>query len=221
MNAIDADRALFRYKRARNAIGTHSPDGYVRTTELQFPPLDKSFGEAKIFMGSHIDQNPRTEDRIEIWNSRRENGREVIHREVFVESSERIGFTLKKTPVVHVFHHVLMAPGNVFVGAALTTLELTTGKPVRSLVDDAAASRIDKIGWHPDRYANAHDPASMAGWVPEPVPDYLDPDEVQKTRHDLGQLRDAVVGELGGGGVKEAANSVTVGNVTLPRRSAT
>lgn len=220
MNAIDADRALFRYKRARNAIGTHSPDGYVRTTELQFPPLEKSFDEAKIFMGSHIDQNPGTEDRIEIWNSRRENGHSVIHREVFVESTERIGFTLKKTPVVHVFHHLLQAPGNVFIGAALTTIDRTTGKPIRSLVDQAAESRINKIGWHPDRFTNSHDPASMEDWKPEPVPDFLDPDEVAKTRQDLGQLRDAVVGELGGGGVKQAANSVTVGQVTLPRRAA-
>src|SRR5262249_21010161 len=138
MNPIDTDRALYRYKKARNEVGMQAPDGWLRSMP-KTKPLDPRFDEAEIKMCSHIDQNPNTDDRIDIWNSRRENSGELIYQEVYVQSHERMGWTFKKTPVLHVFHHALHAPGNVFLGAAFATIDLTTGKPIRSLVNDEAA----------------------------------------------------------------------------------
>lgn len=220
MNAIDIDKAMHRYRTARNTIGKHSSDGYVRTTQLGMKPLHSRFEEARIFMGSHIDQNPDTADRVEVWNSRRENGKELIVQEVFVESKERIGWSWSKTPVLHVFHHALHAPGNVFVGAAFATIDLTTGKAIRSLDnDEEAARKIEKLDlWAPKRYGEPHDPGSMAGWQPEPVPDYVDPEELEKNRDQVIALHDGFLAP--GGLVQEGKSSVTIGNVKLPRRGA-
>ncbi len=216
MLTIDPQRALFRFKQAKNELGQRAPDGYL-LGHLDTKPLDSSYPRSQIFFGSHFDQNPNTEDRIEIWNSRPEPGKgELLHQEIFVQRTERRGWTFTKTPVLHCYH-VMMHTGGAIAALALVSIDLNTGQPFRQEEGEQASRTIRKQGLWEQRPVQ-HDRSSMEGWKPEPLPAEADPDWQAQTREEVTRMAEALQGESGGV-VRMDGNGVVVGGVRVPRRS--
>ncbi len=217
MLSIDPQKSLYRFKKARNELGQHAPDGYL-VGQLKTKPLDASYPEAEIKWGSHFDQNPSTEDRVEIWNCKPlgTGHGELIHQEIYIQRTERRGWKFTKTPMLHCCQ-VMIKTGGAVMALAISSIDLNTGQVVKQQEGQEAARTMSKNEWwDPPRNA-AHDRESMKGWKPEPLPESENPEWVKQTREEVTRLADALEGKSGGA-VTMDGKAVTVGGVRVPRR---
>lgn len=216
MLGIDPNQALHRFKQAKFELSRRAPDGYL-LGHVDVKPLG-GYPRAQIFFGSHFDQNPSTEDRIEIWNSRPlgKGEGELIHQEIFVQRNESTGWNpFSKSPVLHCYH-VTMKTGGAVAALALVSIDLDTGRPIRQEEGEQAARTIRKKGLGED--SRDHDRASMRGYVPVPVPEHEDPDWKAQAREEVSRMAEALDGNSPAL-VRVSGDSVVVGGVRLPRRS--
>lgn len=173
MQPLNPSLVQQRYGQAVTDLVARFPDGYAAGTSTPAQPFDASFPRAEIFMGSHCDSDPKTQDRVEVWSSRREaDGSETILRETFVQEQMRTGLLLRKTDVLTCYTEELSAPGNVFRDAALCSIDLRTGKVRESMEGESAATYAVMLclDQDPKEYNRAMPPAAPAGFTPTAGP---------------------------------------------------
>lgn len=169
MQPLDPRTVSSRYGQAVTDLVSRHPDGRVLSTSTATQPFDATFPRAEVFMGSHCDADPKTADHVEVWSSRREaDGTETILRETFVQRQERPGLFSRKTDVLNCYVHLLRAPGNVFLDAALCTVDLRTGEVLRSLTGEEAAKEAWDLGVAEDarEFNPAMPPQAPGGFRP-------------------------------------------------------
>ncbi|MBS2039020.1 hypothetical protein JST97_28825 [bacterium] len=140
---LDAARARTRYAQAKQDILTAHPDGRVLSTGMPAQPFDTDHPDSEVFFGAHVDNDPRTEDRVELWSSKKNDGGEEILREVFVERQERPSLlSWSKTSVLHCYVHRIQSPGGIHHESEYMKINQATGE----VLDRASGGKaMDKI----------------------------------------------------------------------------
>lgn len=219
MQPLDPRTVSSRFGQAVTDLVSRHRDGYVLGTSTATQPFDATFPRAEIFMGSHIDADPKTADHVEVWSSRREaDGTETILRETFVQRQERPGFFSRKTDVLTCYAHLLRAPGNVFLDAALCTIDLKTGAVLRSLTGEDAAKEAWDIGVAEDskEFNRAMPPQAPAGFKPTVPPGSEEepprPSAAEEVKRQVDAIRAPRDKEI-----REEPSRVVIGEVELDR----
>lgn len=151
-----ASDILARYRRVYDQVSFER--GWRNFRSLPTQPYDGSFPKADIPMGGHVDQDPTTEDWVEVWSEKPEpsSGRNLIMRETFVQGSERNWF--KKRNVLHHYATLIRSPGGTYLDAVVSTIDLDTGELVRSLNGDEAFDFGIKKNFQDPRVPRGHNP---------------------------------------------------------------
>jgi hypothetical protein len=204
LNPADSTR---RYRQLVAEVQAQ-PGWRVLRTGLATAAVPPAFARAEIFLGSHVDEDPSTEDRVEVWSYRPyPPGGEEILQEVFVQRQERRGL-FSTRPVLHHCAFLIRSPGGACLDAALASIDLDSGEVFRSLNGPEAGRRIEGMGLTQD--AGQHNPPPAAHH-PRPAPPPRDEARQEVERLAEGLHRPASRIEVG-------PEEVVVGEVRLERR---
>lgn len=140
---LDANRARTRYAQAKQDILAAHPDGRVLSTGMPAQPFDADHPDAEVFFGAHVDNDPKTEDHVELWSSQKNQAGEEILREVYVERQERPSLlSWSKTSVLHCYVHRIQSPGGIHHETEYLKINQGTGE----VLDQASGRKaMDKI----------------------------------------------------------------------------
>lgn len=202
LSRYDSLTAQVKGQRGWRVLGSPGP----RTV-----PYAPEYPETQIFMGSHVDEDPSTEDKVEVWSTRRENGGEMMVQEHFICRNERQWFSSR--PVLHHAAMLIRIPGGHYLDAVVTSIDLSTGEVIGTSQGDDAFHQIRKHALTED--AGQHNPPPNA-WnpaPPRPLPEEPRPDpsrEVHQTARGLVEKP---------GGVEVGEDAVQVGDSTVAIRS--
>lgn len=160
LQPLSSQSAVGRYQALRQQIERECPsrgsgDHFVGN-HLEAPPPSPEFSESKIYLGSHIDRDPATADRIYLISARPlGNGTEELFEETFVEAPRTRGLgdwirgTAPSTLLYHyafVSHRAAAGHGPTGLAAALGIYDTRTGETLDALTDREAVDRAWKDG---------------------------------------------------------------------------
>lgn len=183
---------LRRYRKVYDQVSMER--GWRNLRHLPTDPYDSSYPKAEIFIGGHVDQDPDTEDWVEVWSEKPEpsTGKNLILKESFVQGTERHWF--KKRNVLHHYAMQIRSPGGSYLDAVLSTIDVDTGEVLRTLSGKEAFEFGGSRGLDDVRHPQAHhappDRPRVASPPPSPFADRL-PHQFQ------GQQRDRLLAALG------------------------
>ena len=147
---IQASQATARYRQLAEQMRQQfpRPDGscVVLSTGVKTQPFNSEYPDADLFLGSHIDSDPKSEDKIHVMSYRPEAQGETILEECFTERQERPHFFSPKTQMLHVYALKFHSPGGSLLEAALTSVDLRTGEVMRNQTGREACDGIHKLG---------------------------------------------------------------------------
>jgi hypothetical protein len=140
---LDSARARARFAQAKQDILTAHPDGRVLSTGMAAQPYDADHPDAEVFFGAHVDNDPKTEDHVELWSSKRTDGGEEIMREVFVERQERPSLlSWSKVSVLHCYVQRIQSPGGIYHETEYLKLNHATGEVLDQANGQKAMNKI-------------------------------------------------------------------------------
>jgi hypothetical protein len=143
MIQLDSTRVRARYAQAKQDILAAHPDGRVLSGKMAAQPFDAEHPNAEIFFGAHVDNDPKSEDRVELWSSKRTDQGEEILREVFVERQELPSLlSWSKTSVLHCYVHRIQSPGGIHHETEYLRLDQSNGKVLGSASGNLAMHEI-------------------------------------------------------------------------------
>lgn len=142
---LDSASVRARYAQAKKDILAAHPDGRVLSTGMPAQAFDADHPNAEVFFGAHCDNDPKTEDHVELWSSKKTDQGEEIMREVFVERQERPGLlSWSKTSVLHCYVHRIQSPGGIHHETEYLRLDQGTGE----VLDRASGSKAFEKIWN-------------------------------------------------------------------------
>lgn len=209
MQALPPHDIISRYDTASAQVKAERGWRVMGSPGPPMTPYAPEYPDTQIFMGSHVDEDPSTEDKVEVWSSRRENGGEMMVREHFIQRNERQWFSSR--PVLHHAAMLIRIPGGHYLDAVVTSIDLSTGEVIGTTQGGDAFHQIRKHALTED--AGQHNPPPNA-WNAVPVPPLPpeprpDPSEVvHETARGLEQKPGGV--EVGEEAVQVGDNSVAI-----------
>lgn len=136
-----------RYQAAVDQIRHQFPSGMVTSTGVKTTPFSPQFEEADLYLGSRVDGDPKSEDKVWVMSYHREpTGGETIVDECFTERQERPHLFSGKSQVLHAYARTYHSPGGILQDAALLSLDLKSGEVLRSLTGGEACEAIWDLG---------------------------------------------------------------------------
>ena len=146
MISLDSASVRARYAQAKKDILDSHPDGRVLSTGMPAQPFDAEHPKAEVFFGAHVDNDPKTEDHVEIWSSKKNDGGEEILREVFVDRTERPGLFSGKAPILHCYVQRIQSPGGIYHETELMSINQKTNEVIDRASGQKAMDKIWKQG---------------------------------------------------------------------------
>lgn len=126
-----------------------SPDGHcvVRATGVKTRPFAPTYEDADLYLGSHVDRDPGSEDRVNVMSYHKEpQGGETILDECFSERQERPHWYRSKSQIVHAYARQYHSPGGTLLDAALLSIDLHSGEVLRNQQGAEALDSIQSLG---------------------------------------------------------------------------
>lgn len=164
MKVLTPADSLARYQQAKSQVMAEKGWRVLRSPGPSTTPFEPDFVRADIFMGSHVDNDPNTEDRIEVFSTRPDpaGGGNLLLREQFVERQEG-GFWpfSRQRTVIHHYATLIRSPGGVHLEHQLLSFCPTTGEVIAQRQGgDAVKKFLSDLEQDPGQ----HNPG------PEPIP---------------------------------------------------
>lgn len=174
MKVLTPGDSLTRYQQAKGQVMAERGWRVLRSPGPSTTPFDPSFASADIFMGSHVDNDPNTEDRIEIFSTKPDpaGGGNLLLREQFVERQEG-GFWpfSRKRTVVHHYASLIRSPGGIHLEHQLLSFCPTTGEIIDQRDGAEAIDKyLSKLEHDPGQHHPDPEPVPLAAPKPAPEP---------------------------------------------------